>query len=73
MVENRTFYLFDERGNKVVSVLTINKNYVYGMRDSIFAKQEWQMTDEELNNFKRIHNLKYEHELNDQMNIFDVI
>lgn len=73
MVKNKTFYLFDERGNKVISVLTINKNYVYGMRDSIFSKQEWQMTDKELNHFKRIHNLKFENELEDQMTIFDVI
>ena len=68
------YYLYRDNDEKAVSVLPLspNVNSVGNMTGAYFSGGVKNMTDDELLNFKAVHNLYYEQELGSQLNIFDL-
>lgn len=68
------YYLYRDDDEKAVSVLPLspNVNNVGNLNGTYFSGVDKNMTDDELLNFKAVHNLYYEQELGSQLTLFDI-
>lgn len=68
----KKYYLYSEDGEKAFTIIPLNKdvNNVGNLSGMRYRKIKHNMTDAELLKFKKDNNLKYEHELGDQLDIF---
>ena len=70
------YILYAEDGDEAYQVIPIGDDMnsfgsLCGQRFT--KKQAFNLSNDELEKFKKLHNLKRDYELNDQMDIFDVI
>lgn len=70
------FYLYREDGSKVINITYCrdcgNRYFVRGLAKTIYETLNEKWPEKQILEYKAIHNLYYEQELGDQMNIFDV-
>ena len=70
------FYLYREDGSKVINITYCrdcgDRYYVRGLHKTIYEQlnEKWQVN--KIMQYKAVHNLFFEHELNDQMDIWDI-
>lgn len=73
---NKRFYLYTDEGDKVLQVIPLNPNVnhviSFGGR-YYFGKNHANMSDADLNAIIKKFNLKYEHELDNQIDIYSFL